>query len=60
MNNKIIGRNEEYKRLDECLKSNSAQLIIVYGRRRAGKTFLINEYFNYEFAYKITGIYNAT
>ncbi len=60
MNKRIIGRNEECERLDECLESNSAQLIIVYGRRRVGKTFLINEYFNYEFAYKITGIYNAT
>ena len=60
MNKRIIGRNEECERLDECLESNSAQLVIVYGRRRVGKTFLINEYFNYEFAYKITGIYNAT
>ena len=51
---------EECERLNECLESNNAQLIIVYGRRRVGKTFLINEYFNYEFAYKITGIYNAS
>ena len=43
---KIIGRTEEYERLDECMKSNQAQLVIVYGRRRVGKTFLINEYFH--------------
>ena len=52
---KIIGRVDEIKRLDRCMDSNSAQLIIVYGRRRVGKTFLINEYFNNKFAFKLTG-----
>lgn len=56
-NNKIVGRNEECKRLDSCLKADTAQLIIVYGRRRVGKTFLINQYFDNQFALKVTGIY---
>lgn len=55
----IIGRKEECERLDECMESNNSQLIIVYGRRRVGKTYLINEYFNYEFAYKLTGAYGV-
>ena len=54
---KIIGRIEEYERLDECMNSNQAQLVIVYGRRRVGKTFLINEYFHNTFAFKLTGTY---
>lgn len=59
-NNKIIGRIEECRRLDSCLKADTAQLIIVYGRRRVGKTFLINQYFDNQFAFKVTGIYGQT
>ncbi|MBQ6566407.1 MAG: AAA family ATPase [Treponema sp.] len=58
-NKKIIGRSEECRRLDECLDSDQAQLITVYGRRRVGKTFLINEYFHNAFAFKLTGTYGG-
>lgn len=54
---RIIGRIKECERLDECMNSDRAQLIIVYGRRRVGKTYLINEYFHRDFAFKITGMY---
>lgn len=37
------------------MTENEAQLIIVYGRRRVGKTFLINEYFDETFAFHFTG-----
>jgi len=59
MNNKtkIIGRIEECKRLDKCMRADNAQLIIVYGRRRVGKTYLINQYFGNQFAFKVTGIF---
>ena len=56
-NNSIIGRNEECERLSRCLRSNSAQLVVVYGRRRVGKTYLINEFFENTFAFKLTGVY---
>lgn len=55
--NKIIGRIEECERLDRCMRSGSAQLVVVYGRRRVGKTYLINEYFKNTFAFKLTGVY---
>ena len=55
---KIIGRETECARLRECIESDSAQLVIVYGRRRVGKTYLINNFFDYDFAFKITGMYN--
>ena len=42
----LIGRENEIKRLDRAMAENEAQFIIVYGRRRVGKTFLINEYFH--------------
>ena len=53
----IVGRKEEVSRLDRCMEALSAQLIIVYGRRRVGKTYLINEYYNHKFAFKLTGAY---
>ena len=43
---KIIGRTEECERLRECVEEDSAQLVIVYGRRRVGKTFLVNQFFD--------------
>ena len=55
--NKIIGRVEECERLEECMEEDSAQLIIVYGRRRVGKTYLINKYFDNQFAFKLTGAF---
>ncbi|MBP5441740.1 MAG: ATP-binding protein [Treponema sp.] len=58
MNSKIIGRKPEYARLEKCVEADSAQLVIVYGRRRVGKTFLINQFFNGRFDFKITGLYN--
>lgn len=53
----IIGRSTEIARLDRCMQEEHAQLIIVYGRRRVGKTYLINEYFDNDFSFKLTGAY---
>ena len=53
----LIGREDEIQRLDSCMRENRAQLIILYGRRRIGKTYLINEYFHGRFDFKITGSY---
>lgn len=60
MREKIIGRKKECERLDDCMREKTAQLVIVYGRRRVGKTFLINEYFNDEFAFKLTGAFGQS
>ncbi|MBR5422069.1 MAG: ATP-binding protein [Lachnospiraceae bacterium] len=51
----IIGRENEIRRLDRAMAEKEAQLIVVYGRRRVGKTFLIDEYFSGDFAFKFTG-----
>ena len=58
--NRIIGRNEEISRLDRCMEDARAQLVIVYGRRRVGKTYLINEYFGSDFAFRLTGAYKQS
>ena len=49
---KIIGREAECERLEKCLRADQAQLVIIYGRRRVGKTFLINQFFDGRFDFK--------
>ncbi|WP_188507867.1 AAA family ATPase [Parapedobacter pyrenivorans] len=41
----IIGRVEEQEILTRLLKSDRADLLAIYGRRRVGKTFLITHYY---------------
>ena len=41
----IIGRKKEQKKLNAIYKSSKAQFLVVYGRRRIGKTFLIKNFF---------------
>lgn len=43
---KIIGRREEIKEINRSYHSKEAEFVIVYGRRRVGKTFLIREFFH--------------
>lgn len=57
MSSGIIGRKEECHRLDRCMSERQAQLIVVYGRRRVGKTYLIQQYFDGRFDFKFTGAY---
>lgn len=55
--NRLIGRKEECERLTRCLNEIDAQLVILYGRRRVGKTFLINRFFEGKFDFRFTGIF---
>ena len=40
----MIGREKELAVLNETLHSNRAEMIVVYGRRRVGKTYMIEEF----------------
>lgn len=60
MRNKIIGRKDEIKRLREYVSSNRSEFVVVYGRRRVGKTFLIKELFENQFVFRMTGKENAS
>ena len=42
---RIIGRQNEQKRLRDLYSSDKAEFIAIYGRRRVGKTFLIRRLF---------------
>lgn len=56
---KIIGRIAEQAALNEYVKSDRPEFVAVYGRRRVGKTFLIKESFNNNFAFYFSGLANA-
>ena len=52
----MIGRKYEQELLREAVEKDRAQFIAVYGRRRVGKTFLVNEFFHNTFAFKHTAV----
>lgn len=53
----IIGRKHEIELLNDTLKSNKAELAVIYGRRRVGKTFLVREYYKKQIQFEVTGLY---
>ena len=56
MKSLIVAREKEQEMLGRLLMEPTAQLLTVYGRRRIGKTFLIREYFDDNFAFKHTAM----
>jgi hypothetical protein len=44
--NMLIGRLPEKEILGDFLKSNQAEFLAIYGRRRVGKTYLIKQFFD--------------
>ncbi len=52
----IIGRKNEMAELKRYYKSDRAEFVAVYGRRRVGKTFLIDEMFHDSMAFHHTGL----
>ncbi len=59
-NSDFIGRKDSKERLRKLLESKKSEFLAVYGRRRVGKTFLIKEYFQYQFDFFMSGMANAT
>ena len=55
----IIGRTKEKDILGQAVFSEKPEFIVVYGRRRVGKTYLVKEYFNNRFAFYSSGVPNA-
>ena len=55
----LIGREKEKEILKICLESDKSEFVVVYGRRRIGKTFLVKEFFESKFTFYATGILNG-
>lgn len=58
--NELIGRYDEIERLRICYESGRSELVIISGRRRIGKTFLINSVYKNKFDFYYTGGHNLS
>ena len=56
---KVIGRKAEIKELGYYAETKKSELVCVYGRRRVGKTFLVEQTFGEYFAFRATGLENG-
>lgn len=58
MSNKLIARHRECEELTKCMQSDKSEFVIICGRRRIGKTYLINKFFDGKFDFKYVGGHN--
>ena len=56
----IIGREYELSELRRCMESDRSEFVIVYGRRRVGKTFLVDHFFGNTYDFTYVGGHNLT
>lgn len=60
INMNIIGRSTEIQNLAQLTQNSKPIFLAVYGRRRVGKTYLINEFFKDKgLFFSLTGVKNA-
>ena len=52
----ITGRVNEQEVLENLYKSHQSEFVVIYGRRRVGKTFLVRELFENRFAFYHTAL----
>jgi len=55
-----IGRTEEIKEIKRLEQSDKAEFLVIYGRRRIGKTQLVRSLYLQNFAFYTTGLANGT
>ena len=60
MDRNFVGRENEIQTLHDIMHSGKAEFVAVYGRRRVGKTYLIQQYFDNRFSFSATGIIGGT
>ena len=52
----MIGREKEQKKLRDLYESGESEFVAVYGRRRVGKTYLIDETFRGQITFRHAGL----
>jgi AAA+ ATPase superfamily predicted ATPase len=57
--NTLTGRKAEVKLLKEALAGKRPELIVIYGRRRVGKTFLVRHTYKNEILFEVAGLHNG-
>ncbi|AOZ97888.1 AAA family ATPase [Butyrivibrio hungatei] len=53
---KVIGRKPEIKEIERCMRSQKSELLCVYGRRRVGKTYIVEQTIGNQFTFRATGL----
>jgi uncharacterized protein len=56
----MIGRKKEIEKMERLLASERSEFLAVTGRRRVGKTFLIDALFGKNYCFSMTGIQNGS
>lgn len=57
---KLIGREREFDELKWAMESQRSELIVMYGRRRVGKTFLVRRFFNDTYSFHYVGAHKQS
>lgn len=52
----MVGRKKEKQTLDELYESEKAEFVAIYGRRRVGKTYLVDQTFAGKITFRHTGL----
>jgi uncharacterized protein len=60
MSELFTGREKERTILKELLQSKESEFVALYGRRRVGKTFLVQTVYKEEIVFEITGLNKAS
>jgi len=53
----IIGREKEISELEYLMQTDKSEFLAVYGRRRVGKSFLVDEVYGSAMAFRTVGIF---
>lgn len=56
----LVGRKKECEELEWAMNSNRSEFIMLYGRWRIGKTFLVRKFFNDEYAFHFVGAHRKS
>ncbi len=59
MKSNLIARDKEWDELQRCMDSRESEFVTVSGRRRIGKTYLVEEFFDNKFDFNFVGSHNA-
>lgn len=58
--NMLVGRERECNELRRVMESDRSEFVIVYGRRRVGKTFLVDQYYQGKYDFTFVGGHNLS
>lgn len=57
MSYSIIGREKEIKELEYLMSTDKSEFLAVYGRRRVGKSFLVDEVYGSSMVFRTVGVF---